>query len=125
VALSSYGDSVGHYEGETLVIDTVGVRVDRPFAMIDMFGTPYASALHVVERYRLIDYKAAKQVQDRAGTQLYRLPVGRSRLVARPCLKRKRLATGVYHRGAFINVLVGNHDISARGAGMAGNVLSR
>jgi hypothetical protein len=68
------GDSVGYYEGETLVIDTVGVKVDRPFAMIDMFGTPYTSALHVVERYRLIDYEAAKQGQDRAGTQLYRLP---------------------------------------------------
>jgi hypothetical protein len=29
------GDSVGHYEGDTLVIDTVGVKTDRPFAMID------------------------------------------------------------------------------------------
>jgi hypothetical protein len=30
--------------------------------------------LHVVERYRLIDHEAAKQAQDRAGTQFYRLP---------------------------------------------------
>jgi len=37
---SSYGDSVGHYEGDTLVIDTVGVKTDRPYAMIDLFGTP-------------------------------------------------------------------------------------
>jgi hypothetical protein len=27
---SWYGDSVGHYEGDTLVIDTVGVRTDGP-----------------------------------------------------------------------------------------------
>src|SRR5882672_11039736 len=32
VAPSWYGDSVGHYEGDTLEIDTVGVKADRPFA---------------------------------------------------------------------------------------------
>ena len=36
---SLYGDSVGHYEGDTLVIDTVGQRTNRPYAMIDLFGT--------------------------------------------------------------------------------------
>src|ERR1700704_4112853 len=52
---SSYGDSVGHYEGDTLVIDTVGIK-KGPFAMLDWYGTPQTEALHVVERYRLIDY---------------------------------------------------------------------
>jgi hypothetical protein len=37
---SWYGDSVGHYEGDTLVIDTIGVKTDRPFAMVDMYGAP-------------------------------------------------------------------------------------
>jgi hypothetical protein len=49
VTPSWYGDSVGHYEGDTLVIDTVGVKTDRPYAMVDWFGTPYSGALHVVE----------------------------------------------------------------------------
>jgi hypothetical protein len=62
---SWYGDSVGHYEGDTLVIDTVGVKTDRPFAMVDMFGTPYSPALHVVERFRLLDYEAAKEGLER------------------------------------------------------------
>jgi hypothetical protein len=43
-----------------LVIDTVGVRTDRPLAMIDMYGTPYSQSMHVVERYRLIDYDDVK-----------------------------------------------------------------
>jgi hypothetical protein len=38
VTPSWYGDSVGHYEGETLVIDTVGVKIG-PCAMIDWYGT--------------------------------------------------------------------------------------
>jgi hypothetical protein len=57
---SWYGDSVGHYEGDTLVIDTVGIRTDSPFAMVDMYGTPYSAAMHVVERYRMIDYDEAQ-----------------------------------------------------------------
>jgi hypothetical protein len=65
VTPSWHGDSVGHYEDDTLVIDTVGTKTDRPFAMIDLFGTPYTEKLHVVERYRLLDYEAAKEGLER------------------------------------------------------------
>jgi hypothetical protein len=57
---SLHGDSVGHYEGDTLVVDTVGVKLG-PYRMIDRFGTPYTPALHVVERYRLLNYEATKE----------------------------------------------------------------
>ena len=59
LAPSPAGDSVGHWEGETLVIDTVGVKVDE-FTAIDRFGTPQTEAMHIVERYRLIDGAQAK-----------------------------------------------------------------
>jgi hypothetical protein len=62
---SWYGDSVGHYEGDTLVIDTIGVRTDRPYAMLDLFGTPYTGKLHVVERYRLREYDDVKDALER------------------------------------------------------------
>jgi hypothetical protein len=62
---SWYGDSVGHYEGDTLVIDTVGVRTERPYAMLDLFGTPYTDKLHVVERYRLREYDEVKDALER------------------------------------------------------------
>ncbi len=62
---SPHGDSVGHYEGDTLVIDTIGVKVG-PHTTLDRLGTPYTEAIHVVERYRLLDYGAAKAAMDRA-----------------------------------------------------------
>jgi hypothetical protein len=68
VTPSWYGDSVGHYEGDTLVIDTVGIKVG-PFAMVDWYGTPHTEALHVVERYWLLDYAAAKEGFDRDAKQ--------------------------------------------------------
>ena len=60
VTPSWYGDSVGHYEGDTLVVDTVGIKVGR-YAMVDWYGTPHTEALHVVERYRMLDPEAAKE----------------------------------------------------------------
>ncbi len=68
VTPSWYGDSVGHYEGDTLVIDTVGMKAG-PFAMVDWFGTPQSPALHVIERYRLLDYEAAKDGLERAAKE--------------------------------------------------------
>jgi hypothetical protein len=76
VTPSWYGDSVAHYEGDTLVIDTVGTKTNRPFAMIDLYGTPYTEKLHVVERYRLLDYEDAKEGLERDAKENQRPPVG-------------------------------------------------
>jgi hypothetical protein len=65
---SWYGDSVGHYEGDTLVIDTAGMKVG-PYSMVDWYGTPHTEALHVIERYRMLDYQAAKEGFERDAKQ--------------------------------------------------------
>lgn len=53
-APSWLGESVGHWQGDTLVVDTVGF-VTRLEASVDRYGTPVTGGLHVVERYRLVD----------------------------------------------------------------------
>ena len=58
VTPSWYGDSVGHFEGDTLVVDTAGFKVG-PLSMVDIYGTPHSEALHLIERYRLVDDRAA------------------------------------------------------------------
>jgi len=64
------GNSVGRYEGDILVIDTTGIKV-APISTIDAFGTPHSKALHVIERYRLIDGEAAAENQRQHGA-IYR-----------------------------------------------------
>lgn len=64
VAPSWKGDSIAHYEGDTLVIDTIGVK-PGPLSMVDRFGTPNSDALHVIERYRLVDGKTAREASER------------------------------------------------------------
>ena len=49
---SWYGESVGRYEGDTLVIDTIGLNGK---AHLDNYRTPATDKTHVVERYRLIE----------------------------------------------------------------------
>ncbi len=49
------GHSIGRYEGDTLVIDTVGVN-DQTW--IDRRGHPHSDAMHVVERLRRLNEKS-------------------------------------------------------------------
>jgi hypothetical protein len=46
------GDSIGHWEGDTLVVDTTGLN-DKTW--LDQVGHPHSDSLHVVERIRRVD----------------------------------------------------------------------
>jgi hypothetical protein len=56
--------------------------------MVDMYGTPFSPALHVVERYRLIDYADAKGAIERNSRENIRFgpQAGRGNTVMRPAL---------------------------------------
>ena len=51
-----HGHSVGHWEGDTLVIDTVALNKDT---LINEAGDPHSDKLHVVQRWKKIDNGAA------------------------------------------------------------------
>ncbi len=46
------GHSIGHWEGDTLVVDTVGLN-ER--TTIDQVGMPHSEDLHLLERWRRLD----------------------------------------------------------------------
>jgi hypothetical protein len=48
-----YGDSIGHWEGDTLVVDTIGLNDKFWFGMS---GQPHTTQLHVIERYHRRDF---------------------------------------------------------------------
>ena len=49
---SWYGESVGRYEGDELVVDTIGLN-DRTY--VDNYRTPHTEQIHVVERFKTIE----------------------------------------------------------------------
>jgi hypothetical protein len=46
-----FGESIGHYEGNTLVVDTIGLSTKNSY--IDNFRVPHTEKEHVVERYSI------------------------------------------------------------------------
>jgi hypothetical protein len=95
------GDLVGRYDGDTLVIDTVGIK-EAPFSTVDAFGTPHTKALHVVERYRLIDGAAAAEAQRKNGA-VYRPspPYGRGTIDPDTAKKGLQVEFSVEDAGVF------------------------
>ena len=49
---SWYGESVGHYDDDTLVVDTIGISEKT---LVDNFATPHTAQLHTIERFRMSD----------------------------------------------------------------------
>jgi hypothetical protein len=50
-AANYLGHSIGHWEGDTLLVDTVGILP----GMYDQSGAPFSEKIHVTERIRLVD----------------------------------------------------------------------
>jgi len=57
---SWYGESIGHYEGDTLVIDTIGLNTK---SFVDLYRTPHSEKLHVTERWRIIEADSILEVR--------------------------------------------------------------
>jgi len=57
---SWYGESVGRYEGDTLVIDTIGFNTKF---FVDNYRTPHTDKLHVVERWRIVEADSILEVR--------------------------------------------------------------
>jgi hypothetical protein len=56
------GESIGHYEGDELVVDTIGIAATAP---VDRFFTPHTDKIHMTERFRLVSGG------DRLGVQVH------------------------------------------------------
>jgi hypothetical protein len=54
-----FGESVGHWEGDTLVVDTKGLNAHT---VLDTVGMPHSEDMHLVERIRRVDQKTLEDV---------------------------------------------------------------
>jgi hypothetical protein len=52
IELSYMGESVGHWDGDTLVVETIGLHRDT---VLDHEGLPHSRAMKITERLRLLD----------------------------------------------------------------------
>jgi hypothetical protein len=87
-APSWYGESIGRYEGDELVIDTIGLS-DKTY--VDNYRTPHTDQIHVVERFKLIEdgrkLQALVTVTDPGAFNMTWSALQRWRLVDRPLVE--------------------------------------
>ena len=57
------GESIGHWEGDTLVVDTIGFRSDHHWMDQGGASIPAGEQLHIVERIRLINDKKQLEIE--------------------------------------------------------------
>jgi hypothetical protein len=50
---SWFGESVGRYENDELVVDTIGF-LEHPYSFVDNWRTPHTKDLHMVERWKIV-----------------------------------------------------------------------
>jgi hypothetical protein len=52
---SWFGESIGHFENNELVVDTIGLQTKNKNSYIDNYRTPHSEKLHVTERYKFVN----------------------------------------------------------------------
>ena len=63
------GESIGTWEGDTLVVDTIGFRGDHHWMDQGGVAIPAGEQLHIVERFRMVRQSARDRIHDdRPGT---------------------------------------------------------
>ena len=73
------GYSVGHWEGDTFVVETIGFN-DKEW--VDLYGNPRTSTTHLTERYRRLNHDTLEQHDHHRGPQSVYKVVGKPSEVA-------------------------------------------
>lgn len=96
-----HGHSIGHWEGTTLVVDTVGVAPQAPIAPHETLGVSNNGGLHIVERIRLRDPDTLEDTMVVSAPNVLTRPWTTTRLFKRLRGERNEIVEGQCVRGDY------------------------
>jgi hypothetical protein len=96
-----HGHSIGHWEGQTLVIDTVGVVPQAYLAVSEAVGLPNNGDLHVVERIHLEGPDVLHDDLEITAPRLLTKPWKTTRIFFRQRARKFDIVEGVCLEGSF------------------------
>lgn len=99
--LSFFGHSIGHWEGDTLVVDTVGVLPETYIALSEAVGVPNDGDMHIVERIRLSDPDTLRDDLEITAPHVLTRPWTTRRIFHRLRGSRNDILEGVCLQGGF------------------------
>ena len=100
--LTFHGHSIGHWEGEVLVVDTVGVLPETYLALGEAVGVPNNGDLHVVERIHLKGPDTLVDELTIDAPHVLAKPWTTSRIYYRQRARKFDIVEGVCLQGSFL-----------------------
>lgn len=99
--LTFHGHSIGHWEGDVLVVDTIGVLPQTYIAISEAVGIPNNGDLHVKERIHLVGPDTLADELEITAPKILTGPWKTTRLFQRYKGKETDIVEGVCLQGAF------------------------
>jgi hypothetical protein len=98
---SFHGHSIGHWEGQTLVVDTIAVMPQVFLAVNEAVGVPNNGDMHIVERFHLLDADTLADDLEISANKLLAKPWKTTRKYYRQRAQKYDIVEGVCVQGGF------------------------
>lgn len=96
-----FGHSVGHWEGDTLAVDTVGILPQSFIAISEAVGVPNNGDMHVTERMHLADKDILHDELEIIAPKVLTKPWKTTRIFIRQRARKFDIVEGVCLQGSF------------------------
>jgi hypothetical protein len=96
-----HGHSIGHWEGQTLVVDTVGVLPETYIAPSESVGVPNNGDMHVIEHIHLAGPDTLRDDLEIIAPHVLTKPWKTSRILYRQRARKYDIVEGVCLQGSF------------------------
>ena len=98
---SFHGHSVGHWEGQALVVDTVALFPQAYLAVNEAVGLPNNGDMHIIERFHLLDADTLADDLEITANKLLAKPWKTTRKYLRQRAQKYEIVEGVCESGSY------------------------
>jgi len=105
-----HGHSIGHWEGDTLVVDTIGILPQAPLAISEAAGIPNNGDMHVIERIHLAEKDILHVDLEIIAPKILTKPWKTTRIFFRQRARKFDIVEGVCVQGDYSERVDANGD---------------
>jgi hypothetical protein len=98
---SFHGHSIGHWQGQTLVVDTIALLPEVYLAVNEGVGIPNNGDLHIVERFHLLDSETLADDLEITANKLLSATWKTTRKYVRQRAQKYDIVEGVCEQGSY------------------------
>jgi hypothetical protein len=96
-----HGHSIGRWEGQSLVVDTIAVLPQSYLAVNEAVGVPNNGDMHIVERFHLVDAHTLADELEITANKLLSKPWNTTRKYIRQRAQKYDIVEGVCEQGGY------------------------